>query len=331
MLVVLWAAALLSTGPALAGPDFCAGCHEIRPFVENWRASTHRGLDCSACHEYNVGRNVQRLSAHLNGDIPEQPRIRGTESPALIERCRSCHQQQYADWKAGPHSATYARIFTNEEHNRKHRLMDDCLRCHGMHFEGSIQDVVTPVDTRGPWRLKKGDLSEQPTIPCMTCHSIHRFGEPAVKPEARAGVKQGKVRPSLALYDRRSRMHVRAEQLPIPAVFDGKRPVKTSPDARQGLCSQCHAALSTRALGSGDDRTPTGVHEGLSCLACHQGHQQNTRASCANCHPQLSNCGLDVETMDTTFANVKSRHDVHTVKCIDCHPAGVPRRRQEPK
>ena len=23
--------------------------------------------------------------------------------------------------------------------------------------------------------------------------------------------------------------------------------------------------------------------------------------SCANCHPQLSNCGLDVETMDTTF------------------------------
>ena len=31
--------------------------------------------------------------------------------------------------------------------------MDDCLRCHSMHFEGSIRDLVTPVDTHGPWRL----------------------------------------------------------------------------------------------------------------------------------------------------------------------------------
>jgi hypothetical protein len=162
-------------------------------------------------------------------------------------------------------------------------------------------------------------------MPCIACHSIHRFGEPSVKPEARAGAAQAKVRPSLALYDRRSRTHVRADNLPIPAVFDGKRSVKISPDSRQGLCYQCHAALASFVIGSGDDRTPSGVHEGLSCFACHQGHQQNTRASCANCHPQLSNCGRDVELMDTTFFNVKSRHDVHRVKCIDCHPSGTPR------
>jgi hypothetical protein len=200
-----------------------------------------------------------------------------------------------------------------------------------MHFEGSIEDIVTPGDVRGPWRLKKSDLAEQPTIPCMACHSIHRFGEPSSKPGERAGAKQSKVRPSLALYDRRSRMHVQVEQLPIPAVLDKQQPVKTSPDPRQGLCYQCHAPLSSRAIGSGDDRTPMGVHEGLSCLACHQGHQQNTRASCANCHPRFSNCGLDVEKMDTTFANVKSRRDVHMVKCIDCHSSGVPRRHQELK
>ena len=142
-------------------------------------------------------------------------------------------------------------------------------------------------------------------------------------------MKQARVRPSLAFYDRRSQMHIRAEQLLIPAVFDTARPVKTSPDPRQGLCYQCHAALASGAIGSGDDRTPMGVHEGLSCFACHQGHQQNTRASCANCHPRLSNCGIDVEKMDTTFANAKSRHNIHIVKCIDCHPSGVPRRRQE--
>jgi hypothetical protein len=286
-------------------------------------------LDCGDCHDYSLGRNLQRLSAHLNGRVPEQPRLGGTDIPALIERCRSCHQQQYADWKAGPHSATYSRIFTDAEHNRKRRLRDDCLRCHGMHFEGSIQDVAAPLDTRGPWKLAKPELADQPTIPCIACHSIHRFGEPSTKPEARSGGRQAKVRPSLALYDRRSRTHIQSEQLPIPMVLDGARPVKASPDPRQGVCYQCHAPEASRVIGSGDDRTPMGVHEGLSCYACHQGHQQNTRASCANCHPRLSNCGLDVEKMDTTFASSKSRRDIHTVKCIDCHPSGIPRRRQE--
>jgi hypothetical protein len=31
--------------------------------------------------------------------------------------------------------------------------------------------------------------------------------------------------------------------------------------------------------------------------------------------------------MDTTFANKNSRHNIHTVKCADCHPKGVPARR----
>jgi hypothetical protein len=31
--------------------------------------------------------------------------------------------------------------------------------------------------------------------------------------------------------------------------------------------------------------------------------------------------------MDTTFKNPKSLHNIHTVKCIDCHTKGVPRKR----
>lgn len=97
---------------------------------------------------------------------------------------------------------------------------------------------------------------------------------------------------------------------------------------RQALCYQCHAPLASAQAGSGDDRTPMGVHEGIRCLACHQKHSQNTRQSCAECHPRLSNCGLDVEKMDTTFANPKSVHNIHTVKCLDCHRNGVPKKRQ---
>jgi hypothetical protein len=104
--------------------------------------------------------------------------------------------------------------------------------------------------------------------------------------------------------------------------------VRIAPDARQATCYQCHAPDHTFQAGSGDDRTCVGVHEGLSCLACHTGHDQNARASCALCHPRLSNCGLNVETMDTTFKSFTSRHNIHFVKCEDCHPDGVPKRRQ---
>jgi hypothetical protein len=70
-----------------------------------------------------------------------------------------------------------------------------------------------------------------------------------------------------------------------------------------------------------------GVHEGISCVACHAQHGQTTNASCATCHPKMSNCGLDVEKMDTTFASTKSKHNVHWVKCADCHTKGVPKKK----
>jgi hypothetical protein len=61
------------------------------------------------------------------------------------------------------------------------------------------------------------------------------------------------------------------------------------------------------------------VHEGLSCGACHAPHSNDASGSCANCHPQLSNCGLAVDTMETTFADPDSPNNIHFVACIDCH------------
>jgi len=38
----------------------------------------------------------------------------------------------------------------------------------------------------------------------------------------------------------------------------------------------------------------------------------------------MSHCGIDVEKMDTTFATKASRHNIHWVRCADCHEHGVP-------
>jgi hypothetical protein len=115
-------------------------------------------------------------------------------------------------------------------------------------------------------------------------------------------------------------------ELPLPEMREGDRPVKISRDPRQALCYQCHGPTALRQVHSGDDRTPIGVHEGLSCFACHENHSVRTRASCATCHPRLSNCGLDVETMDTTFKSIRSPHNIHFVKCTDCHTKGIPKK-----
>jgi hypothetical protein len=176
----------------------------------------------------------------------------------------------------------------------------------------------------------------------MACHQVHREGDVATKPAARFGMAGPGEDKSLAFYDRRERMHIAAVGLPLPVLFDEGRLVNVSQDPRQGICYQCHAPRPPDAgteaatkgwstqVRSGDDRTPMGVHEGISCLACHNGHNQSARASCKSCHPQMSHCGLDVEKLDTTFASAASPHNIHWVKCADCHQHGIPAMKARP-
>ncbi len=319
----------------------CSDCHEMSAQVSAIHSSPHRNAGCTDCHEASLATKLRHVRAHLFGP-PQEIHLRQADLQPMMEKCRNCHQHEYAAWHAGPHSATYADIFVNSAHNTKRRLMNDCFRCHGMYFDGSIRDVVQPQDTRGPWHLTHPELASQPTIPCQACHWVHHTGAPAAKPADRISVAGPAVRDSLALYDRREQMHFAAATLAIPALYEGPRPLKVSPDPRQSICYQCHAPRQpdTNSVaaanhwgpqaGSGDDRTPMGVHEGLSCLSCHGGHNEDARASCATCHPAMSHCGIAVEKMDTTFANRSSAHNIHWVKCTDCHQHGVPQVKAKP-
>jgi hypothetical protein len=317
----------------------CASCHEMQAVYDYWRTSSHRGIGCEKCHggalttdvSFHLN-NATRAYSHLRGDLPEQIGFANQYVQSMTERCQSCHRQEYAAWQSGPHSATYARIFLDKKYNTQNMLMDDCLRCHGMHFEGGIGALVVPVNRTGPWRLARPELGNMPSMPCVTCHEVHRKGKPMNKTDVAGSVPgpaQELVRPSLALFDRRTERYVPVADLPMPAMLEKDRPVRMSKDQRQALCYQCHAPVSTMQVASGDDRTGIGVHEGISCLACHAQHGQKTRASCAFCHPKMSNCGLDVEKMDTTFASQNSKHNVHWVTCADCHTKGVPKKKQE--
>ncbi len=314
----------------------CGNCHEMAGYVSAVHHSPHRTTHCMDCHDASLGTKLRHMRVHFLGMPPEAIRLRDVDVLAMVPRCRSCHQQAYAAWHAGPHSATYSQIFTDKTHNSERRLMNDCLRCHGMHFDGPVRDLVQPQNAVGPWRITRPGFANEPTMPCQACHQVHREDPQQSRPAARISVAGAAVDDSLAFFDRREGMHFSAARLPIPQLHDGPRLVRMNQDPRQAICYQCHApripGAETEAAaknwgsqaGSGDDRTPVGVHEGLSCLSCHFGHNENARASCKTCHPQMSNCGLDVEKMDTTYANEGSKHNIHWVKCADCHQHGVP-------
>ena len=189
-----------------------------------------------------------------------------------------------------------------------------------------IACAATACSSTGPWpiwsllwiRPDRGLLRTLPRLtnlpsPALACHHIHTL----------AGEKQ----PAKAhFYDCRENLYFPVTALPSVAFTHEGRAVQVAKDPHQRLCLQCHApsAAQGHRLGSSDDRTPFGVHEGLSCLDCHQPHNNSAKAACSGCHPAVSHCGLDVEKMDTSFFSKTSEHNIHTVACRDCHPRGVP-------
>jgi len=341
LLIALGAAILALPGASIyyeySGGKACARCHEIWQPYSDWHASTHRNIPCGDCHgnvlTLEAGfhiNNMRRVFNHLSGDVPEQVRLQTRDVFRVTERCQKCHQQEFAEWESGLHHAAYKEVFLDSKHNHRRLLMDDCLRCHGTHYDGSIRDLVTPINTQGPWKMRDPNLADRPVIVCLNCHTMHHHGDPLARPAEKPSTTttQELSRPSVALFDRREMQSVALADLPLPAMREGERELKISHDQRQALCYQCHGPDTTRQVHSGDDRTPMGVHEGLSCYACHQNHSMRTHASCSTCHPRLSNCGLDVETMDTTFKSTLSPHNIHFVKCTDCHTKGIPKKRR---
>lgn len=318
--------------------DTCLSCHEMQSAHDQWASSAHQNIHCRECHGGSLTLDVHALREHADRVVGhfrkqrhEEMRLSEQQVIAVSGRCQSCHESQHAAWLAGGHSATYSAIFLNEKFNSKEQLNADCLRCHGMFFEGSTEDLVTPISTKGPWQFKDPAKANHPVIPCLSCHLIHVKDQPAKRPDYSdpklVAASRDLRNATSGLYSRRETMHIPAGNLPTPAMTFNGKPVAVSSDPRQRLCVQCHAPNSFHHAGTSDDRTPTGVHEGLSCTVCHKPHSNDARDSCATCHPKMSNCGLDVEKMDTTFASPASTHNIHSVACIDCHKSGRPQKK----
>jgi hypothetical protein len=308
----------------------CGSCHEIGRSVEMFAQSAHRDLACSECHGTAISNGLHSLREkgamvvnHVRSEFIEDIRLTEDQGLEVMSNCKRCHSDEYAAWMSGGHSALYHDIFLDKKHNETEQINADCLRCHGMFSDVPVVDLVEPLDKKGPWSFKVSGISEKPVIPCMACHQSHRNGRPAVRPDYanpdRISYSRQDTSVVVSYYYRPDRRSIPAENLPVLKLKEGERQVLVSDDITMRLCVQCHAPNARHDAGTSDDRTPRGVHEGLSCTACHENHSNNSANSCNNCHPAISNCKLDVKKMNTTYYDPESKNDIHSVKCTDCH------------
>lgn len=315
----------------------CARCHEIGPSHEKWLTSAHANVKCVDCHgkalssmhsfKEKAGMVFRHFTAPHSGKAIGNEDIRMSERQILdiSARCAECHRSEHAQWAAGGHSATYGEIFEDPVHNAAERPYEDCFRCHGMYYDRGLNDLMDlSGSVSGNWKIHDRRQAAKPAMPCLACHEAHTQNPVSTRSELLATPRKvhferPERNPRTALYLRSEKTSLRSDRLTPVRMKEGNRAVKLSEDATTLLCMQCHSPNTAHQAGSMDDRTPTGVHEGLSCTACHKGHSLDTRNSCKDCHPALSNCGLDVAKMNTTFLDPASPHDIHRVSCTDCH------------
>jgi len=303
----------------------CAKCHEIRVEVQAHANSSHRELACKECHGTAFSQGLSSMKekagmvfSHMRHVNPEDVRMNEKQIMGVMSNCQRCHSVEFAKWKAGKHSVTYNDIFLDSLHNSTEQLNYDCLRCHGMFYEGAVTDLVEPLSTEGPWKLKNASQGDVPAIPCLTCHQVHTDGYPI----GISGDGYNAARAGLGIYDRAEKTHFNIKMLPMLKLYQGDSLITVSEDFAMRNCVQCHAPNAWHEAGTGDDKTPRGVHEGLSCLACHDPHGNDAKNSCITCHPAVSNCKINVTTMNTTYLDPDSPNDIHTVSCSDCHDDG---------
>lgn len=187
-------------------PEFCAGCHEIKPAISAWKTSLHAEVSCNTCHTSGlfggVKQKVNLVSEayrHYTKSY-EEPLNRNSELSKEIDNdgCLGCHTPKRiitprkslimnheihlekgvncttCHNRAGHPSSSGYRDFIG---------MDGCFRCHGLSktalAPGKCVDVchpktfdIVPVSHKiGTWQVPDhGKIAKNDTSSCMMCH-----------------------------------------------------------------------------------------------------------------------------------------------------------------
>jgi hypothetical protein len=299
-------------------PFFCGLCHNMKVYVDSWRASKHRHVSCIMCH-YKPGLpNHLRgkwqdgqlsLAYFVTGKSPTRPHAEIDDASCLQS---GCHKR--AELKSD-------KVFKNvlfshprhiEQMKRQKQLR--CTTCHSQIVQGAHM-TVTDVECFICHFYKTKDQKEFITG-CGTCHF-----------EARGDIKVSEAFTfNHKLYIGRG---IKCEQCHINVVSgDGHVP--------EFACLQCHnkrEILEARYTPEFLHRNHVTIHK-VECFTCHSPikhqitglHYKGQDAQpCTDCHQG----GLHAEQVEMYLgkrarlvADRPNRMAVINMDCAVCHQKG---------
>lgn len=278
--------ALFNVGVTLAGrSSLCNSCHEIAPAHEQWRISSHYGVDCIACHTRpgisgyvkTVWQGAGNLLQHYSGNysIPVQADVSD-------DSCLRCHSKEER-----PDVIPQASLrIAHSKHTDQ-----ECADCHGRLVHTELLSGNSPVGVALPHEVRDCTVCHTPencphgsaTVDCTSCHS-------GIIPEHDLSQKRGAIA--------RESCQECHEQLSVNSP-DACQTCHISPHGVNATCSRCHTSATTWTEHT--FRHPvelTGRHAELTCPSCHtQERFTGLRYVCSDCHtPPTNHFGTECQT-----------------------------------
>lgn len=291
---------------ATDSPEFCASCHYMEPYVQNWKTSSHNDVNCIECHaEPGVGGYLERKTRLLGEVIRYAVGAYSTQPHARLsdEQCLGCHEQETLE-----RTQTYSEeIPFSHEHHYEDASRGVQLRCNTCHSE-LVQGSHMAVDQ-------------------STCVDCHFMGRPASEPlsgcEGCHGPPKDKIQVDGVTFN-----HSDYAQSDVDCLTCHTHVTQGSGDVPPEKCYSCHIE---RFEDYGDTEKVHDVHvtaEQLTCRDCHtdiqHGEFQLSQAitpDCRTCHAS----GHSVQEgmyIGTGGEGVESRPDpmfLSNVTCSGCH------------
>ncbi|MFJ7728281.1 NapC/NirT family cytochrome c [Neobacillus sp. NPDC097160] len=303
---------------ATSSSEFCSSCHEMKPEVFTWKASTHSEVDCVNCH---TDPGIKQIAKDKADGVIKNLRNEEDTTAAIIRMpkeipdsaCEKCHNISTREF-----TPSGDIIIPHKQHSDK---KIKCTQCHSSVAHGKIADRNMTFKTDyDKWDSKVGkaamaDLKfTRPAMEtCMDCHIARK-----ITTECSACHTTGMVPKSHKKADFKTKTHG----------IVAKTELKD--------CNSCHKYMSTAPLQGyeeastvdkylnqvNSDKTTKNEHtyakENTFCQACHKIRpESHTKTFIGNHGTEAGKNEQKCYTChDSNRTNTSSNN---TVNCSTCH------------
>ena len=239
-----------------SSPEFCSSCHNMKPYYENWKVSSHNEVNCIKCHSdpglvpylKTKANGLVEVAIYLSGNLPTNYQSEVSDASCLREGCHSQEKlkEEKVDFEKGISFAHETHLDT---------LKDDFrLRCTSCHSQ-IVQDehISVASSTCFSCHFKKEEPNEG-IAECTLCHS------------ALAEMTEAKFN------------HEPIVKAGMDCLNCHKEPVKGEGEVDQEKCLFCH---SEPERFDRIEETPF----------LHLKHTSENKVECFQCHRQIRHAG----------------------------------------